>query len=90
MEKLRIWWVPQVPMEAFRVDVGTIGEAKKILNILADYDKFQFENKIKPDYSNTGGLEFWDGEVWSEFEDFEGNDVWKTNLIHTTKKLKKE
>ena len=90
MEKLRVWWIPQVPMESFKVDVRTIREAKKILNVLADYDKFQLEHNIKPDYSNTGGLEYFDEETkeWSEFEDEDGNDIWETNLLDTTQKLR--
>ena len=48
--KLRVWWMPQVPMEkSFRVNVGTPKEAKKILEILANYDLYQLENNIKPD-----------------------------------------
>lgn len=81
MKKLRIWWIPQVPMEAFRADVDSIEEAKKILNILANYDLFQLEHKIKPDYSNTGGLECSDGKEWLEFEDEEGNDIWHTSSL---------
>lgn len=90
MEKLRIWWIPQVPSNnPFRVDVKDLTEAKKLLNTLADYDKYQLDNNIKPDYSNTGGLEFFDGEEWSDFADEEGNDIWNTNLVDTTKPLKK-
>ncbi len=77
-EKLRIWWIPQVPMKAFRVEVETPQEAKKLLEILANYDIFQFENKIKPDYSNVGGLESYDQESkeWSDWYDEKtGKDI---------------
>lgn len=67
--QLRVWHIPQVPMKAFRVPVKNIQEAKKVLDILANYDIFQFENNIKPDYSNVGGLEEFDGEEWQEWED---------------------
>lgn len=79
---LRVWWIPQVPMKGFRVPVKNIGEAKLILNTLADYDIFQFKNNIKPDYCNAGGLEVYvsniDGDHtpgWEEWEDKEGNDI---------------
>ena len=49
---LRVWWIPQIPMKAFHVPVKSISEAKLILNTLADYDLFQWRNKVKPDYSN--------------------------------------
>lgn len=48
---LRVWWIPQVPMSPFRVDVANVEEAKLLLRTLADYDIFQFENNMKPDYS---------------------------------------
>ena len=58
--KLRVWWVPQFPMESFLVDVESVSEAVKILDVLADYDLFQLENRIKPEYSNSGGLQMFD------------------------------
>lgn len=58
MEKLRVWWMPQVGTDAtFYVPVETPEEAKKVMTILAAYDGFQYESRIKPDYANTGGLE---------------------------------
>ena len=54
-----VWWIPQIPMKPFEVDVESVREATKILNLLSDYDAFQFENKVKPDCSNTGGLKIW-------------------------------
>jgi len=58
--KLRVWWIPQVPMRAFRVDVDSVDEGVKLMTVLADYDAFQYDNNIKPDYSNIGGLEMFD------------------------------
>jgi len=55
--KLRVWWIPQVPGQCFYVPVEDLQQAKFTLRLLADYDTFQFENKIKPDYCNAGGLE---------------------------------
>lgn len=56
MKDLQVWWIPQVPMKAFTVNVGSLDEGVKIMDVLADYDKFQFENNIKPDYCNAGGI----------------------------------
>ena len=67
---LRVWWVPQVPMKAFHVPVSSIQEAKKILEVLADYDMFQFKNKIKPDYCNAGGLVRWEEDAGAGFPDW--------------------
>lgn len=76
-EKLRVWWIPQVPMKAFRVDVESTKEAKKLLDVLANYDIFQYENKIKPDYSNTGGLETYNEETkkWEEWYSDDGESI---------------
>jgi Superinfection exclusion gene product 17 len=54
--KFRLWWVPQVPMTAFERDVPSYAEAKRLEETLAAYDAFQFENGVKPDYCNTGGV----------------------------------
>jgi hypothetical protein len=56
-QKLRVFWIPQIPMKPFLIAVDSTKEAKKIMDVLAKYDTFQYENNIKPDYSNTGGLE---------------------------------
>lgn len=72
---LRVWWIPQVPMKAFHVPVKTVNEAKLLLRTLADYDLFQYENRIKPDYCNTGGLEVFEAEGWMEWESDDFDDI---------------
>lgn len=71
---LRVWWIPQVPMEPFWVPVRNLREAELLLKTLADYDIFQFENHVKPDYCNAGGLSrFEDGE-WCDWWNEDGED----------------
>lgn len=72
---LRVWWIPQVPMKAFNVPVKTVDEAKLLLRTLADYDLFQYENRIKSDYCNTGGLEVFEAEDWMEWESDDFDDI---------------
>jgi hypothetical protein len=82
--QLRVWWIPQVPMTAFHVEVSTPKEGKKILNILADYDLFQLKHNIKPDYSNVGGMSVFLTEEdlgWCEWEDKDGYDIWETETV---------
>lgn len=69
---MQVWWIPQIPMEAFHVEVSTVEEGVKIMGILADYDDFQFRKKVKPDYSNVGGI-----RVWCLDSDGEGNPGWE-------------
>ncbi|MFM9932883.1 hypothetical protein [Achromobacter xylosoxidans] len=57
---LRVWHIPQIPMNAFHVPVDSPKEAKKILDVLANYDLFQYENNVKPDYCNAAGLEVYE------------------------------
>lgn len=76
---LQVWWVPQVPMTAFEVDVDSVAEGVKLLDTLARYDQFQYEHHVKPDYCNAGGLRRWtdncDGEGAPGWEDWMDDDT---------------
>ena len=74
---LRVWWIPQVPMQdSFLVSVSCPKEAKKILDVLAQYDLYQFDNNIKPDYCNAGGLQVEDiNGDWYEWDNEEGETI---------------
>lgn len=51
---------PQVPCKPFIVKVKNLKEAKFVSDTLANYDLFQYENRIKPDYANATVVEQWD------------------------------
>ena len=72
----RVWWVPQVgKSNAFYIPVETPEQGKQIINILSAYDCFQYNQRVKSDYCNTGGLEIWDEEYgWVDwyYEDDDG------------------
>ena len=87
--RLMVWWIPQVPMERFYVGVDSVIEGKKLLNILAEYDLFQFEKKVKPDFSNAGGLEEFSGGKWLEWESEECGSINDLSLEEITKKTSK-
>ena len=72
---LKVWWIPQIPGKPFEVLVANIGEAQRLLKVLADYDIFQFENKIKPDYCNAGGLLVHEDGEWTDWTDPDGNSI---------------
>jgi len=80
---LRIWWMPQVgaPIPRFFWDVKNINEAKTVLDCLAQYDLFQLKHRIKPDFSNAGGLEVCEKNPetneleWFEWMDEYGFDI---------------
>lgn len=74
--KMRVWWMPQAGVDAvFYVPVETVEEAKKVMDLLAAYDCFQYNHEIKPDYCNIGGLQVFDKEeqCWNDWK-FEGDD----------------
>jgi hypothetical protein len=66
---LRIWHVPQVPMKPFRVSVPDVATGRLINTVLANYDRFQLENKVKPDYCNAQGIERLVSDDWEEIDD---------------------
>jgi len=59
-EKLRVWWIPQVPMTGFHVHVESVEDAMLILKVLADYDLFLLKHRLRRNFSNGGGLEVFD------------------------------
>ena len=72
--KLRINHIPQMGYNLnFYVPAETPEEGWKIRNILCDYDLFQFDNKIKPDYCNMCLLEYWDEEEQEWFDWYDEN-----------------
>lgn len=73
--QLRVWHIPQVRGEPFYVTVRDVGEAKRVLSILADYDLFQLEHNIKPDYANAQGLEVFEDGEWVEWWNDDGEDI---------------
>lgn len=75
-------WIPQIPMKAFTRRVADLAQAKLLLETLADYDAFQFENRIKPDYANTGGLCVFEDGDWSDWYDEEGDDFYEWMRNH--------
>lgn len=72
---LMVWWIPQVPGKRFEVPVASVQEAQKLLVVLADYDIFQYQNRIKPDYCNAGGLMIYEDGEWTDWCDEDGNSV---------------
>jgi hypothetical protein len=69
--KLKVWWIPQVPMKPFEVDVSSVEEGVKIMEVLAKYDLFQYQNDVKPDYSNAGGIMMIEDGEWTDWYDEE-------------------
>lgn len=52
----KLWHIPQVPGKPFEVESNDLPYLAKLQDKLAEYDLFQYENRIKPDYSNISGI----------------------------------
>jgi len=72
---LRVWWVPQVPCKAFQFPVDSAKEGWVLTNALAQYDLFQLEHNIKPDYCNAGGLNVFEDGEWCEWYSEDGDEL---------------
>lgn len=68
-EKMYVWWIPQVPMQAFYFRVSSYEESLKIQDLLAQYDLFQYEQNVKGDYSNVGGVGSYNGGYLEEIDE---------------------
>lgn len=72
---LQVWWKPQVPMKSFIYPVDSVDEAALIINVLGLYDLFQYENKVKGDYANAGGLEVYEDDDWVDWWSDDFDDI---------------
>ena len=79
MNKLRVWWIPQVPMKPFYVPVSSVLEGKKVLDLLAAYDAFQLQHNVKHYFANAGGLEEYNEETgeWNDWYSELGDDLYE-------------
>lgn len=67
---LKVWYIPQVPGTPYEVNVirhngqsysSYLERAAEILEAITNFSIFEFENNIKPDYSDAGGISRWEG-----------------------------
>jgi hypothetical protein len=68
-------------MRAFHIDIDSVAEGVKMMGILAEYDQFQLDNNIKPDYCNTGGIIMFDPEDHTDGPDGSWVDFWSDEAL---------
>jgi len=77
----KVWHIPQVPGPAFEVRVASVKEGMRVLRVLANYDRFQYEHHIKPDYAKASGLAMREGPgaAWEAWYDAKTDeyDIWQ-------------
>lgn len=65
----QVWYIPQIPMPAFRAtlprntgvwekltDLEVAEIAAEIANLLGEFSLYEYENRVKPDYTDAGGV----------------------------------
>lgn len=77
---LLFWWVPQVPMKPFEMPIKDIEQGELLMNAFAEYDLFQYENNIKHDSCNAGGVSRWEdngegGFGWFDWTNEDGENI---------------
>lgn len=77
-ERYRVWWVPRVPMPSFKYEVPDLATAYLMTDLLAKYDLFQYENRVKGDYAYTGGVQRWveEDQEWEDVDEAEVRAAW--------------
>lgn len=75
---IRVWYIPQLPMEPYIVPVPSrdLAEAIRIQDAIVGLSIFEFEHNVKPDYSDATGIERYEtngdgGFDWYDVEEFE-------------------
>lgn len=73
MKNFRVWWIPQVPGKPFYAEAPDFKTAQLLNETLGRYDIFQYENNIKPDFANVGGIQAWyeDEQDWVSIDESE-------------------
>ncbi len=68
---LRIYYIPQVPMKAYEADIprgagesdsAYLERAAFVLRTVVEFSIFEFENNVKPDYSDVAAIVRWEPE----------------------------
>lgn len=74
---LRVWYIPQVPSESYEVDIprrdGTsesayLEQAAFVLSAIIGLSIWEFDHRVKPDYSDAAGIARFDGEDWEDVD----------------------
>lgn len=69
--QVRVWYIPQVPMDAFEFDVPDLAAGKLVLDALSAFSWFEYQNDVKPDYADAGGIHSYEADGSGGFDWFE-------------------
>ena len=77
--RFKIWYIPQVPMPAFEREYEDFETAKTVLNAIINFSIFEYDNNVKPDYSDVAGISFWE-EAEQDWEDID-DMLWEERAV---------
>lgn len=90
---LCVWHNPQVGVVSnFYVPVPSLDVAKNVMSVLADYDLWQYENKVKGDYASATGLMVFEGkpDAKAAAEGFDGWAEWSNEYGYTLDEIMRD
>ena len=77
---LRLFYIPQVPMKPYFVymtrrdgqtDAALLEQTLFTLNAVVGLSIFEYDNNIKPDYSDVAGIERFEDDEWCHVDESE-------------------
>ena len=77
--RFKIFYIPQVPMHAFEREYEDFETAKEVLNAIINFSIFEFDNNVKPDYSDVAGISYWE-EAEQDWEDID-DMLWEERAV---------
>lgn len=79
-----MWYIPQISMPAFEREFDSLLDAANALELLTGFALFEYANKVKPDYSDAGGVLYFDSNEQDWYDvlafDLEYDDELRTLL----------
>lgn len=70
-ERFKVWYIPQMPMPAFEVEVHDLPTAALLLNTIVDFSMFEYTHRVKPDYADVAGISRWESDGEGGFDWFD-------------------
>lgn len=64
----RVWYIPQVPMAAFTVDVSDYATGRELLEVLGRFSLYEYIHRVKGDYADAGGISRWESDGYGGFD----------------------
>lgn len=77
-ERFRAVYVPQVPMKGIVIEAPSLEKAVYALESMIALSVFEYDNNVKPDYSDMAVIERWDGDEWEDVDEDEWAHIYES------------